>query len=180
MKGIKWCGDGELQSLCRAAREDLPQGVFNLRLEEERPALQGRKQAGGNRCQDADMMENQKDQRGVSVGEAGGQVLCLTQESGLGPKGALGSACSVTWRRQWHPTLVLLPGKSNGRRSLGRLQSIEVAKSRTRLSDFPFTFHFHALETEMATHSTVLDWTIPGTGEPGGLPSMGSHRVGHD
>ena len=55
-----------------------------------------------------------------------------------------------------------------------------VAKSRTRLSDFPFTFHFHALEKEMATHSSVLAWRIPGTGEPGGLPSMGSHRVGHD
>ena len=55
-----------------------------------------------------------------------------------------------------------------------------VAKSRTRLSDFPFTFHFHALEKEMATHSTVLAWRIPGTGEPGGLPSMGSHRVGHN
>ena len=55
-----------------------------------------------------------------------------------------------------------------------------VAKSRTRLSDFTFTFHFHALEKEMATHSSVLAWRIPGTGEPGGLPSMGSHRVGHD
>ena len=55
-----------------------------------------------------------------------------------------------------------------------------VAKSRTRLSDFPFTFHFHALEKEMATHVNVLAWRIPGTGEPGGLPSMGSHRVGHD
>ena len=55
-----------------------------------------------------------------------------------------------------------------------------VAKSRTRLSDFTFTFHFHALEKEMATHSGVLAWRIPGTGEPGGLPSMGSHRVGHD
>ena len=54
------------------------------------------------------------------------------------------------------------------------------AKSRTRLSDFPFTFHFHALEKEMATHSSVLVWRIPGTGEPGGLLSMGSHRVGHD
>ena len=50
-----------------------------------------------------------------------------------------------------------------------------VAKSRTRLSDFPFTFHFHALEKEMATHSSVFAWRIPGTGEPGGLPSMGSH-----
>ena len=55
-----------------------------------------------------------------------------------------------------------------------------VAKSRTRLSDFTFTFHFHALEKEMATHSSVLAWRIPGTGEPGRLPSMGSHRVGHD
>ena len=55
-----------------------------------------------------------------------------------------------------------------------------VAKSRARLSDFTFTFHFHALEKEMATHSSVLAWRIPGTGEPGGLPSMGSHRVGHD
>ena len=55
-----------------------------------------------------------------------------------------------------------------------------VAKSQTRLSDFPFTFRFHALEKEMATHSSVLAWRIPGTGEPGGLPSMGSHRVGHD
>ena len=56
----------------------------------------------------------------------------------------------------------------------------EVAKSQTRLSDFTFTFHFHALEKEMVTHSSVLAWRIPGTGEPGGLPSMGSHRVGHN
>ena len=55
-----------------------------------------------------------------------------------------------------------------------------VAKSRTRLSDFTFTFHFHALEKEMAVHSSVLAWRIPSTGERGGLPSMGSHRVGHD
>ena len=55
-----------------------------------------------------------------------------------------------------------------------------VTKSLTRLSDFTFTFHFHALEKEMATYSSVLAWRIPGTGEPGGLPSMGSHRVGHD
>ena len=55
-----------------------------------------------------------------------------------------------------------------------------VAKSRTRPSDFTLTFHFHALEKEMATHSSVLAWRIPGKGEPGGLPSMGSHRVGHD
>ena len=55
-----------------------------------------------------------------------------------------------------------------------------VAKSRTQLSDFTFTFHFHALEKEMATHSSVLAWRMPGTGEPSGLPSMGSHRVRHD
>ena len=55
-----------------------------------------------------------------------------------------------------------------------------VDKSQTQLSDFTFTFHFHALEEEMATHSSVLAWRIPGTGKPGGLLSMGSHRVGHD
>ena len=55
-----------------------------------------------------------------------------------------------------------------------------VAEVRTRLREFPFTFHFHALEKEMATHSSVLAWRIPGTGEPGGLPSMGLHRVRHD
>ena len=54
------------------------------------------------------------------------------------------------------------------------------AKSRTRLSDFTFTFHFHALEKEMATHSIILAWRIPGTEQPDGLLSMGSHRVGHD
>ena len=82
-------------------------------------------------------------------------------------------------RRQWNSTPVLLPRKSHGRKSLvccspwGRY-------SRTRLSDFTFAFHFHALEKEMATHSSVLAWRIPGTGKPGGLPSVGSHRVGHD
>jgi len=56
----------------------------------------------------------------------------------------------------------------------------EVAEGQTRLSNFTFTFHFHALEKEMATHSSVLAWRITGMGEPGGLPSMGLHRVGHD
>ena len=80
-------------------------------------------------------------------------------------------------RRRWHPTPVLLPGKSHEQRSLvgyspwGRKESEGFAKSRTRLSNFTFTFHFHALEKEMATHSSVLAWRIPGTGEPGGLPS---------
>ena len=55
-----------------------------------------------------------------------------------------------------------------------------AARSQTRLSKFTFTFHFHALEKEMAGHSSVLAWRIPGMAEPGGLPSMGSHRVGHD
>ena len=62
----------------------------------------------------------------------------------------------------------------------GGLQSMGLLKSQTRLSNFTFTFHFHALEKETATHSSVLAWRIPGTGEPGGLPSMGSHRVGYN
>ena len=61
----------------------------------------------------------------------------------------------------------------------GGLQSMG-SQSQTRLSNFTLTFHFHALEKEMATRSSVLAWRIPGTAEPGGLPSMGSHRVGHD
>ena len=83
-------------------------------------------------------------------------------------------------RRQWQPTPVLLPGKSHGQEEPGRLQSIWVARSRTQLSNFTFTFHFHALEKEMETHSSILAWRIPGTGEPDGLLSVGSHRVGHD
>ena len=62
----------------------------------------------------------------------------------------------------------------------GGLPSMGSRKSRTRLSDFTLTFHFHTLEKEMATHSSVLAWRIPGTEKPGGLPSMGSHRVGRD
>ena len=79
------------------------------------------------------------------------------------------------WRRQWHPTPVLLPGKSHGWRSLEGCSPW----GRWR-SDMTERLHFHALEKEMATHSSVLAWRIPGMGEPGGLPSMGSHRVGHD
>ena len=62
----------------------------------------------------------------------------------------------------------------------GGLQSMGSLRVGHLKSDFPFTFHFHALEKEMATHSSVLAWRIPGTGEPGGLPSMRSHRVRHD
>ena len=81
-------------------------------------------------------------------------------------------------RRQWHPTPVLLPGKSHGWGAWWATVH-GVATSRSRLSDFTFTFHFHAMEKEMATHSSVLAWRIPGTAEPGGLLSMGSHRVRH-
>ena len=82
-------------------------------------------------------------------------------------------------RRQWHPTPVHLPGKSHGQRSL------EGCSPWGRCgSDMTERLHFHfslnALEKEIATHSSVLAWRIPGMGEPGGLPSMGSHRVGHD
>ena len=82
-------------------------------------------------------------------------------------------------RRQWHPTPVLLPGKSHGRRSLVGWSpwGHEELDTTERLH---FHFHFHAMEKEMATHSSVLAWRIPGMGEPGGLPSMGSHRAGHD
>ena len=77
-------------------------------------------------------------------------------------------------RRQWHPIQYsCLENPMDGVAWWAAVHG--VAKS-----DFPFTFHFHALEKEMATHSGVLAWRIPGTEEPGGLPSMGSHRVGHD
>ena len=84
-------------------------------------------------------------------------------------------------RRQWQSTPVLLPGGSHGRRSL--VGCSPWGREESDMTERPlslFTFHFHALEKEMATHSNVLAWRIPGTGEPGGLPSMGSHRVGHD
>ena len=86
---------------------------------------------------------------------------------------------AVLRRRQWHPTPVLLPRKSHGWRSLVGC-SPWGHWEWTWLSDFTFTFHFHALEKEMATHSSVLAWWIPWTEKPGGLRSMGSHRVGHD
>ena len=72
-----------------------------------------------------------------------------------------------------------LAWKPHGRRSLEGC-SPWGHKSQTQLRDFTFTFHFHALEKEMASHSRALAWRIPGTGRPGGLLSMGSHRVGHD
>ena len=81
----------------------------------------------------------------------------------------------VFWRRQWHPTPVLLPGESHGWRRL-----IGCSPWGHKESDTTGRVHFHALEKEMATHSSVLTWRVPGTAEPGELPSAGLHRVGHD
>ena len=82
-------------------------------------------------------------------------------------------------RRQWHPLQYsCLEHPMGGGAWWAAVHG--VAKSQTRLSSFTFTFHFHALEKEMATHSSVLAWRIPGMGKPGGLPSVGSHRVRHD
>ena len=81
----------------------------------------------------------------------------------------------IIQRRQWHPTPVLLPGKSHGRRSL-----VGCSPWGHEESDTTERLHFHALEKEMAIHSSVLAWRIPGTAEPGGLTSVGSHRVRHD
>ena len=85
------------------------------------------------------------------------------------------SWCQVSWQ----PTSVRLSGKSHGRRSLVGYSPWGSQRVRHDFT-FTLTFHFHALEKEMATHSRVLAWRIPGTGEPGGLPSIGLHRVGHD
>ena len=81
----------------------------------------------------------------------------------------------MVWRRQWQPTPVLLPGKSHGRRSL-----VGYSPWGHEESDTTERLHFHALEKEMATHSSILAWRTSGTEEPGGLPSMGLYRVGHD
>ena len=82
------------------------------------------------------------------------------------------------WRRQWQPTPVLLPGKPHGQRSLVGCSPWGFKESEMT-EWLHITFHFHALEKEMATHSSVLAWRIPGMAEPGGLSSMGLHRVGH-
>ena len=84
-----------------------------------------------------------------------------------------------SWRRQWHPLQYsCLENSMDGGAWWAAVRG--VTKSQTWLSDFGFTSLFHALEKEVATHSSVLAWRIPGTGQPGGLASMGSHRVGHD
>ena len=104
-----------------------------------------------------------------------GKIIALTIWTLVGKVMSLFFICclGLLRRRQWHSTPVLLPGKSHGWRSLVGC-SPWVTKSQTRLSDFTFTFHFHALEKEMASHSSVLSRRIPRTAEPGGLPSMGS------
>ena len=97
-----------------------------------------------------------------------GRVLTVDRE---------GSPCNVSFR----PLPLLLFCLENPMDGGAWKAAVHgVAKSRAQLSDFTLTFPFHALEKEMATHSSVLAWRIPGTGEPGGLPSMGPHRVGHD
>ena len=86
---------------------------------------------------------------------------------------------ALTQRRPWHPLQCsCLENPMDGGAWWAAVHG--VAKSQIWLSDFTFTFHLHALEKEVAAHSSALAWRIPGTGEPGGLPSMGSHRVGHD
>ena len=91
--------------------------------------------------------------------------------SGVHPKLYFKDKCIIN---KWHPTPVLLPGNSHGRRSLG------CSPWGLEESDMTEWLHFHALEKEMAAHSSVLAWRIPGTEEPSRLPSMGLHRVGHD
>ena len=83
--------------------------------------------------------------------------------------------CPLYWRRKWQSTPVLLPGKSHGQRSL-----VGCSPCGHKESGTTEWLHLHALEKEMATHSSVLAWRVPGMGEPGGLPYMGSQRVGHD
>ena len=108
-----------------------------------------------------------------STGGSDGKSVCLQcRKPGFDPW-----VGKILWRRKWQPTPVLLPGKSHGWRSLVGCSpwGHEESDMTERLH-----FHFHALEREMATHASVLAWRIPGAAEPGGLPSMGSHRVGHD
>ena len=121
------------------------------------------------------------------------EVTCLSDDElqnelnklGFSPGPILRTYAAITrgystiQRRQWHPLQYsCLENPMDGGTWWAAVHG--VAKSRTRLRDFTFSFHFHALEREMATHSSVLAWRIPGTEEPDGLPSMGSQRVGHD
>ena len=135
-------------------------------------------------CTESDMTEatsQQQQQQQHEVycfpgGSAGKEIRLQCRRSRFDPW--LGK---IPWRRDWLSTPVFLPGEFHGQRSLAGYSIVHgVARSRTGLSDFTFTFHFPTLEKEMAAHFSVLAWRIPGTAEPGGLPSMGSHRVGHD
>ena len=123
---------------------------------------------------------------GFPDSSVGKESLCnagdtsLIPESGRSPGEGIGHSLQCFWASQAvAPHSSTLAWKIPWTEEPGRLQSMG-SLSRTRLSDFTFTFHCHALEKEMATHSSVLAWRIPGTGKPGGLPSMGSHRIGHD
>ena len=129
------------------------------------------RQYGGNYCHKAENRKKRMKRNEDSLKDLWNNIKCT-------------NICIIwipelQWRRQWQTTPVLLPGKSHGWKSLvgyspwGRKESDTTERLH-------FHFHFHALEKEMATHSGVLAWRIPGMGEPGGLPSMGSHRVGHD
>ena len=112
----------------------------------------------------------------------GFQFVLLCQSTNFFKESAnkyFGKQYSLCWRRHWHPHSNILAWKIPRMEEPGRLQSMG-SLSQTWLSNFTFTFHFHALEKEMATHSSVLAWRIPGTGDPGGLPSVRLHRVGHD
>ena len=117
-----------------------------------------------------------------SPGEGNGNPLQCSSLGNPTDRGAWWAPLSMELQRIWrwlsHSSTLAWKNPMDGRAWWAAVY--EVAKSRTRLSDFTFTFHFHALEKEMATHSSVLAWRIPGTGEPGGLLSMGLHRVGHD
>ena len=129
------------------------------------------RQNGGNYCHKAENRKKRMKRNEDSLKDLWNNIKCT-------------NICIIwipelQWRRQWQTTPVLLPGKSHGWKSLvgyspwGRKESDTTERLH-------FHFHFHALEKEMATHSGVLAWRIPGMGEPGGLPSMGSHRVRHD
>ena len=110
-----------------------------------------------------------------------GEILRENRRRGIGEGNGNPLQCSCLENpRDGGAWWAAVYGVAQSRTRLKRLSSLAAAKSRTQLSNFPFTFHFHALEKEMATYSSVLAWRIPGTAEPGRLPSMGSHRVGHD
>ena len=106
------------------------------------------------------------------------KILCSSGSRKTGQLLVKSEIRTIWRRRQWESTPVLLPGKSHGWRSLVGFSP--WGRWVRNDSDFTFTFHFHSLEKEMATYSSVLAWRISGTGEPGGLPSMGSHRVRHN